>query len=240
MGLSEYFRFAKDSASRNAASKESDSRMRRLLKHMVRQERRGTARMLATDLVRPIQRRKAAKYLARRPLLLHLGSGGERKAGWVNVDLIGDPVEVAWNLANGLPFPDDSVDGIFSEHVFEHIPLEAGVALMVECARVLKPGGIMRTGVPNGGALLEAYADPAPDDFIARTRPGRPTRMLAVQELFYWHRHVAMFDFETLEMALRLAGLNEVAERSFGDTSLPVCPDTERRRAETLYVEARA
>jgi transposase InsO family protein len=91
-----------------------------------------------------------------------LGSGGERKAGWVNVDLLGDPVDVAWNLASPLPFAPESVDAVFHEHLLEHLPLQVGAALMQECYRVLKPGGILRVGVPRsvlcqGASVSEKY-----------------------------------------------------------------------------------
>ena len=91
-----------------------------------------------------------------------MGSGGERKAGWVNVDLLGDPVDVAWNLASPLPFAPESVDAVFHEHLLEHLPLQVGAALMQECYRVLKPGGILRVGVPRsvlcqGASVSEKY-----------------------------------------------------------------------------------
>jgi predicted SAM-dependent methyltransferase len=67
--------------------------------------------------------------LASQPgLRRHLGCGGEGKDGWVNIDLLGDPVDVAWNLAHRLPFASNSVDAAFHEHLLEHLPLEAGAA----------------------------------------------------------------------------------------------------------------
>jgi hypothetical protein len=63
--------------------------------------------------------------------------------------------------------------------------------------------------------------------------------MLAVQELFYWHRHCAMFDGETLCLFFRATGFPDPQERDYGDSELDPAPDTERRSAETLYVEAR-
>jgi hypothetical protein len=63
--------------------------------------------------------------------------------------------------------------------------------------------------------------------------------MLAVQELFYWHRHCAMFDTETLCLFFRASGFPDPGERKFGDSDIGQAPDTERRRAQTLYMEAR-
>jgi len=107
---------------------------------------------------------------------------------------------------------------------------------MRECFRVLKPGGVLRVGVPNAGRLLLSYAGDR--CYLEEIHPGRPTAMLALQELFYWHRHRTMFDTETLALAFTSAGLKEPVECIFGGTKLPLVPDTERRRAETLYMEA--
>lgn len=217
------------------ATKATDPRLRRILKNVVPVGLRGTARMVITDLSAPLARRRVPSLLALHPLLLHLGSGGEHKDGWVNVDLAGDPVELAWNLARPLPFPAGTVDAVFHEHLLEHIPLAAGAALMRECRRVLKPGGVLRIGVPDAGRLVRSYADD--DGYLESLHPGRPTSLLAVQELFYWHRHRTMYDFETLDFLVRTARFERVQERQFGDSALDPAPDTERRRAETLYVE---
>ena len=46
-----------------------------------------------------------------------------------------------------------------------------------------------------------------------------------------------MYDEQLLVAVLAAAGFVEVAVRDFGDSRLVPCPDTEMRRAGTLYVE---
>lgn len=67
---------------------------------------------------------------------------------------------IPWEFKKGdcLPIPDRSIDFIFSEHFFEHLLFPDAVALFRECSRVLKPGGIIRTVVPD--ADLRTYAKP--------------------------------------------------------------------------------
>lgn len=232
-----YFAESEAAQERLRSTKSTDSPVRRLAKHAMPVRYRGTARMLLTDLARPIQRRKLEKIKQRSGALkVHFGSGGEHKDGWVNMDFVGDPVEVAWNLAREIPFDDASVDAIFHEHLLEHIPLHAGVGLMDESFRILKPGGILRVGVPNAGELLRSYVGDG--SYLESLHPGRPTRMLGVQELFYWHRHTTMFDDDTLVLLFRVAGFPSPRVCEFGETDLDEAPDTPRRRAETLYVEA--
>jgi predicted SAM-dependent methyltransferase len=235
--MDSYFTDSQERQVRLRLTKPTDARARVMLKHLVPVRYRGTGRVILTDLVRGRERRKALALAAKGDVRLHLGCGGERKAGWVNMDLLGDPVDVAWNLANSLPFDSGSVVAIFHEHLLEHLPLEAGDSFMRECFRVLKPGGILRVGVPDAGRLIRSYAGDR--GYLEDLHPGRPTALIAVQELFYWHRHCAMFDVETLEVLFRASGFPEPQQRAFGESDLDQAPDTERRRANTLYVEAR-
>ena len=222
----------------HAAGHDTDSPLRRLAKHAVPTSRRGTARVLVTEALVARERRKVPALLRRDPLLLHLGSGTQYKDGWVNVDLAGDPVDLAWNLARPLPLPAGCASGVFSEHVLEHLPFEAGLALLREAHRVLRPGAVVRIVVPDGGKLLRSYVDGG-RGFIEATRPGRPTPMTAVNELFYWYRHCWLYDTETLTLALEATGFGQARERDFLDSDLPGgSPDTPDRRAESLYVEA--
>ncbi len=219
-------------------SKSTDSRLRLLTKNLVPIRLRGTARMVITDAIAPRERRRAAAVQAAGGALrLHLGSGGEHKDGWVNIDLVGDPVEIAWDLARGVPFSDGSADAIFHEHLLEHIPLRAGVTFMAECFRVVRPGGVLRVGVPDAGALVRSYVGDG--EYLESLHPDRPTRMLAVQELFYWHRHTAMYDAETLALLFRASGFPEPRQCAFGESDLEPAPDTEVRGPESLYMEAR-
>jgi predicted SAM-dependent methyltransferase len=236
--LSAYFALVDQEQEQLAATNPTDSRMRKLTKHAVPVRYRGTARMVATDAVRFREKRKAqAVEAVAQELRLHLGSGAVPKDGWVNIDLLGDPVDIAWNLAHGIPFSDGSADAVFHEHLFEHIPLRAGLGLMEEIFRVLKPGGVVRVGVPDAGELLRSYAGDG--TYLEQIHPGRPTRLLGVQELFYWHRHMTMYDEETLALVFEAAGFRDPERREFGESKfLDDAPDTEHRRAETLYMEA--
>lgn len=241
--LQAYLDFVRERQEETARTKPSDSTVRKVAKHLVPKGFRGRARFLATDVMTPYSRARARRIAAEHnrtgaPLWLHLGSGGEHKDGWVNIDLAGDPVEVAWNMKRGIPFPEQSASAIFTEHVLEHIPLPGVAATLGECLRVLRPGGVLRIGVPDAGSLLKSYVD-SNEKFIDVTRPDRPQRILAVQELFYWYGHCTMYDFSMMEWLLHATGFTKKVVRCEPGASdhLDAPPDTPRRFDETLYVE---
>ncbi len=196
------------------------------------------AKFVLTLGVMPVQRRRARRMESMTPLRLHLGSATTRLPGWVNVDLVrpGRALDLYWDLRRPLPFRDASVDAIFAEHLLEHLPFPAGVALLRDCQRLLRPGGIARVGVPDLARYVASYL--GNDDIIERVRPGRQTRALALGEPFFLDGHRCMYDFETMERALLDAGFTHVELSSFGQGRLQPSPDTPSRRDETMYVEA--
>ena len=216
---------------------ESDTWTVALGRRLVPSRARFRARLLATNLMTSIERRRASELQERKPLLIHPGCQNVRKEGWVNVDLAGYPVELRWNLLRPLPFADGTVDGVFHEHLLEHFSLSDGLALAQDWHRVLKPGGILRIGVPDAGAYVSAYSEPDATTLSA-LRPEAATKLLAISALFYWPHHLTMYDSETLQLLVRAAGFEQVERRDFGDTGLEPSPDSPHRRAETLYVEA--
>ena len=159
------------------------------------------------------------------------------KEGWVNVDLLGHHADLAWNLLRPLPFPSASADAVFHEHVLEHFSFADALRLLEECFRVLRPGGVLRVGVPDGAAYVQSYVDGG-SGIIEAVRPGRATPMLALAEVFYGHGHKSMYDYETLAILMSAAGFSDVEQRPFGESAITPPPDTAYRRAETLYVEA--
>jgi SAM-dependent methyltransferase len=211
---------------------------RRLVRATIPPGGRPVLRRLLTRAIAAQARRRAATLATRTPLRLNLGSAASHLSGWVNVDLVGDGAELAWDLTKPLPFNEGSVEAIFHEHVLEHFELPTAIALLYESHRLLAPGGVLRIGVPDAGAYLRAYTDPN-SNFLREARPGRPTSLLAVQELFFDHGHRSAYDFETLALLIRAVGFHSVERRSFGESLLEPCPDGQHRGLGTLYVEAR-
>ena len=82
-------------------------------------------------------------------LRLHLGCGYDHRDGWVNVDAVQRPsVDCVADLNGPWPWPDGSVDEIFSSHTLEHV--DSFQHFLNECWRVLKPGAKAHLVVPHG------------------------------------------------------------------------------------------
>jgi predicted SAM-dependent methyltransferase len=86
---------------------------------------------------------------------LHLGCGGHRLEGWVNVDLLFDSSVDLRADAAALPFAPGCAAFLHSEDLLEHLDAEAGRAFLSECFRVLQPGGVLRLLTPDLKALVD-------------------------------------------------------------------------------------
>jgi len=94
---------------------------------------------------------------------LHIGSGGAILDGWLNVDLERENNRVVYmDAGSPYPFPENTFDFVFSEHLFEHLNLDQQLVMLAELRRTLKPGGKARIATPNLDALLAIRGNDSP------------------------------------------------------------------------------
>jgi SAM-dependent methyltransferase len=214
-------------------------RLTQRIGRLVPQSVRPAVRRIATDAIAPVERRRAAHLTRGSGLRLNLGCGSLALAGWVNVDLIGLPVDVAWNLSRPLPFADASAEAIFHEHVLEHLPAPTGYAFLQECYRVLRPGGVMRAAIPDASKYIHSYCDPR-HTFLNSWRGiesrGLPP-LLGLQEEFYGFGHRTIYDFETFAFFCNAVGFSTIEQRLFGESRVDPCPDSEWRKSDSFYAD---
>lgn len=159
------------------------------------------------------------------PHKLEIGVGPTPRENWLSTDL--HPQEnaegasvIALDATKDFPIPSASFDFIYAEHMIEHIGFEDAQNMLKECHRVLKPGGVVRIVTPcleflrriissDRSALEESYRDWSVKNYV----PDAP----AVTNAFFlnnfvraWH-HLFIYDQETLDLALRLAGFQAIA-----------------------------
>lgn len=85
------------------------------------------------------------------PIWLNLGCGEHemKKEGFVGVDVRDCGQTVIWDVRDGLPFPDESVEKIYSCHFIEHMDDDESIALFKEMLRVLKKKGTTEHRLPH-------------------------------------------------------------------------------------------
>lgn len=168
---------------------------------------------------------------------LELGSGQKLGTnGWTTVDMHG--ADINYDLRKGIPLKDNTVDGIYTSHLFEHIPFNDLVAFVSECHRVLKVGSSLSVCVPNSRLYIEAYMNGT--DFRSRDSLFQPAAiktnslMDQVNYIAYMgDEHKYLFDQENLVNTLKTAGFADVKLREF-DPDL----DLEDRHFESIYALA--
>ena len=190
-------------------------------------------------------------------LKLNLGCGLTAPEGWFNIDAsltaklskirwlyrflckIFRIEEISWpsnikiiNVAKGLPFKDNTVESIFCSHMLEHLSLKDSNFVILECFRVLRPGGVLRIIVPDLYQLAREYVENMEGKSgvenshnflhnlcILETEPGG-VRGDFFRKICGHHRHLFMYDRWSLKDLLEKCGLSEIEEKKFGQSRI--------------------
>ena len=196
--------------------------------------------------------RQVCHWLLRRPPpkmsgpnLLNLGCGPHIYPGWVNADdyalkrrLRERQFRPNWHLDITKPWkcPDNHWDGIFTEHVIEHVTYSQAMFVLRECLRTLTLGAWLRISVPDLAKYVRVYREeaeaPSPLSF--------PHPALAVSFLTQMHLHKSTWDSDLMIKVLTELGFKDVQAVDFGKGSdRCLIRDDEDKKGESLYVEAR-
>lgn len=154
-------------------------------------------------------------------VLLHVGCANRYYDGFINSDrwdTWGEKkykLDLLMPLDKPWPYADGSVDGIVGMHVFQQLHWRDLVFAFREAYRVLKPGGVLRMGLP----MLEC-TDKSLDFLLG------------------WN-NVTLLNFETLDMVLRRIGFTDCRKHWFRRGAMPELYRVDNRRNRgTVYVES--
>lgn len=150
---------------------------------------------------------------------LHLGCGSNYLDGWFNTDLYPDSKRTHINATKRFPFPDNSFDFIFSEHMIEHIPYTGAYNMLSECYRVLKPGGTLRIVTPDMVFLMglyqnreesinKRYVDWNCDTFIKESAPRHPVSVINNFYRDWGHQYI--YDFDVMHDTFQKIGFKNI------------------------------
>ncbi len=88
----------------------------------------------------------------------NLGCGTRHHPEWLNIDFHGNGKTVlAYDLRKGVPLPSNSCDALYASHIIEHFDREGAQFFLTECARVLKPHGVIRLAAPDLEGIVRTY-----------------------------------------------------------------------------------
>ena len=201
----------------------------------------------------------AKRYLeSARVKKLELGAGPTALRGWLGTDITPINKDTMYlDATKPFPFADGTFDYVYSEHMIEHIPWRDGLAMLKECHRVLKPTGTLRVATPdmtvmvglltNRTEVARRYISWITNRFLEDA----PTHSAAfvINCAFNNWGHEFLYDAETLELTMRLAGFTSTRRHAPGESEDPNLANLESHGAnvgeremadfETMVLEAR-
>jgi predicted SAM-dependent methyltransferase len=150
---------------------------------------------------------------------VNLGCGAKYVPGMINIDgNILRKKDIWLDVTRGLPFGDNSVLGVYSSHLLEHLSVPDVRRLLTQCHRVLKPGGALRLVVPSLEYAIQAYIQdkPAllpdwPDEY--KSIGGRFNNFMLCK-----NQHATLLDFTFIEELLKDAGFSRIHRETPGNS----------------------
>ena len=158
---------------------------------------------------------------SREPLRLHIG-GEEVRAGWKILNIQAKPgVDFVGDCTDLSRFADNSVEEIYASHVYEHLGYQVELPRALrEAWRVLKPGGILRAGVPDLQMLCEMFLRPGQ----SKIERFYVQRMMFGGQIDAYDFHKVGLSMDILTQFLKVAGFRSVRRveefNLFKDTSV--------------------
>jgi predicted SAM-dependent methyltransferase len=144
---------------------------------------------------------------------LHIGCGPHILTGWINIDLEHNDADIQCDVRGGLPFENETISFIFSEHMIEHLTISEAEQFLMECIRVLKPTGIMRISTPNLDHVIDAYISGDIGHWGGLWQP--ENRCKLINEAFYSWGHKFLYNKEEIIRILQQIGFSSLNFESY-------------------------
>jgi predicted SAM-dependent methyltransferase len=91
------------------------------------------------------------------PIDLDVGCADKQLKNHIGMDIRDCGQEIVWDARHGIPFPDNSINSVFSSHFLEHLSDDEAREFLQDCLRVVRPGGAVCIRVPHAtttGAIM--------------------------------------------------------------------------------------
>lgn len=177
--------------------------------------------------------------------LLNLGCGLAKYDEFLNADCFDfrrvtrkNPTLPDWTLdcTKLWKCNDGYFEGVYTEHMLEHMSYAQGIFVLQEIFRTLADGGWLRVIVPNLRLYCDYYEGRDSDKVFSDRFESACEAFSSLTQ--HWG-HVSVWDAKLLMQVLSETGFGSVKEVEFGiGTDKRLIKDTSERRWESLYVEA--
>ena len=192
---------------------------------------------------------------------LEFAAKGKRNDNWDGIRDVPMPGCIVYDL-NNVPIEgieDNTYDGIYSEHFIEHLEKENGAALLKECLRILKPGGVLRTVWPPMEIVewLQSGTDLSNNEFVrhyyqfyilrekfapAGYENHRPQEQVAQGLLFQKGEHKYLWGKKEMIQELTSIGFSDAKEFEYGKSQISEFDNIDTpcriRKAHSAAIEA--
>src|SRR5437763_3688327 len=153
---------------------------------------------------------------------LNWGCGTHPEPGWINSDRKTAPgIDISCDIRQGLPIADASLDYIVSIHALQELPYPDLVPALSELHRVLRPGGVVRLGLPDLDKAVAAYRRGDRDFFLIPDDDMRSVGGKLIAQLVWYGYSRTVFVPEFVEELLLRAGFSEIHHLKVGETASP-------------------
>lgn len=173
-------------------------------------------------------------------LRLNCGCGPEPAAGWVNVDVREAPGVVCADVARGLPLDGASMEYAVAMHLLQDLPWSDIAPAMSELRRVLRPGGVLRLGLPDLDRAVEAWRRQDAAYFHVPDEHARSPGAKLITQIIWYGSVRTPFNFEFAQEWLEAAGFHDVQRCAYRETASAHADivSLDNRPRETLFIEA--
>jgi predicted SAM-dependent methyltransferase len=172
---------------------------------------------------------------------LNWGCGPCPTEGWINCDAKDGPgIDLCCDIRDGLPLDDGSVDCIAAIHVLQDLPYADIAAALRELRRVLRPGGVLRLGLPDLDKAIDAYWHNDRCYFYVPDSDARSVAAKLVTQITWYGSVRTPMNYDFVREWLLNAGFRDVRACPFGVTRSRFLElaSLDNRPRESLFVEA--
>jgi SAM-dependent methyltransferase len=172
---------------------------------------------------------------------LNWGCGHRGVPGWINSDRKeGRGIDISGDVLSGLPIPDGEMDYVVSIHALPEVAYTDLVPVLRELRRVLKPGGVLRLGLPDLIKGIRAYEEGDASYFLIPDDDARSLGAKLITQLVWYGYSRTLFTSDFIEEMLAKAGFTAIRHCDYGQTfsAHPGIIELDDRERESLFVEA--